>query len=187
MVDGTTLTVTFDEALDTASVPSGSSVFTVTVTRDGSTVSGYTVSALSLSSNGTVLTLTLSQAVRGGDTVTLAYVQPSSGTKLQDRATTPNPVADFTTGSGDVPAVDNRTPSVKGVPVFAGAAEAYAIGDRDRGRGGVHPGGVGDDDVLGPARGGGGSRREHAQGALRLRLGQRQAPLRIRGRGGRRG
>ena len=130
MVDGTTLTVTFDEALDTASVPSGSSVFTVTVTRDGSTVSGYTVNALSLSSNGTVLTLTLSQAVRGGDTVTLAYVQPSSGTKLQDRATTPNPVADFTTGSGGVPAVDNRTPSVKGVPVFAGAAEAYAIGDR---------------------------------------------------------
>ena len=57
----------------------------------------------------------------------------------------------------------------------------------DRGRGGVHPGGVGDDDDLGPARGGGGSRREHAQGALRLRLGQRQAPLRIRGRGGRRG
>ena len=129
-VDGTTLTVTFDEALDTASVPSGSSGFTVTVTRDGSTVSGYTVSALSLSPNGTVLTLTLSQAVRGGDTVTLAYVQPSSGTKLQDRATTPNPVADFTTGSGDVLAVDNRTPSVKGVPVFAGAAEAYAIGDR---------------------------------------------------------
>ena len=130
MVDGTTLTVTFDEALDTASIPSGSSVFTVTVTRDGSTVSGYTVSGLSLSPNGRVLTLTLAQAVRGGDTVTLAYVQPSSGTKLQDRATTPNPVADFTTGSGDVPAVDNRTPSVKGVPVFAGAAEAYAIGDR---------------------------------------------------------
>ena len=129
-VDGTTLTVTFDEALDTASVPPVPGGFTVTVTRDGSTVSGYTVSALSLSPNGTVLTLTLAQAVRGGDVVTLAYVQPSSGTKLQDRATTPNEVADFTTGSGDVPAVDNRTPSVKGAPVFAGAAEAYAIGDR---------------------------------------------------------
>ena len=130
MVDGTTLTLTFDEALDTASVPPAPGGFTVTVTRGGSAEPGYTVSGLSLSPNGRVVTLTLAQAVRGGDTVTLAYVQPSSGTKLQDRATTPNPVADFTTGSGGVPAVDNRTPSVKGAPVFAGAAEAYAIGDR---------------------------------------------------------
>ena len=118
MVDGTTLTVTFDEALDTASVPSGSSVFTVTVTRGGSTVSGYTVSALSLSPNGTVLTLTLSLAVRGGDTVTLAYVQPSSGTKLQDRATTPNEVADFTTGMNSVPAVTNNS-TVNAAPTVA--------------------------------------------------------------------
>ena len=118
MVDGTTLTVTFDEALDTASVPSGSSVFTVTVTRDGSAEPGYTVTALSLSSNGTVLTLTLSQAVRGGDTVTLAYVQPSSGTKLQDRATTPNEVADFTTGMNSVPAVTNNS-TVNAAPTVA--------------------------------------------------------------------
>ena len=129
-VDGTTLTLTFDEALDTASIPGAPGGFTVAVTRAGSAEPGYTVTGLLLSPNGTVVTLTLAQAVRGGDTVTLAYVQPSSGTKLQDRATTPNPVADFTTGSGDVPAVDNRTPSVKGAPVFAGAAEAYAIGDR---------------------------------------------------------
>ena len=126
-VDGAALTVTFDEALDTASVPTATGGFTVTVTRGGS-VSGYTVSALSLSSSGTVLTLTLAQAVRGGDAVTLAYVQPSSGTKLQDRATVPNEVADFS--GADAKVVDNRTPSVKGVPVFAGTAEAYAIGDR---------------------------------------------------------
>ena len=128
MVDGTTLTVTFDEALDTASIPAAPGGFTVTVTRAGSAEPGYTVSALSLSPNGRVLTLTLAQAVRGGDVVTLAYAKPS--TPLQDRATTPNEVADFTTGSGGVPAVDNRTPSVKGAPIFAGAAEAYAIGDR---------------------------------------------------------
>ena len=127
-VDGTTLTLPFDEALDTASVPPAPGGFTVAVTRDGSAEPGYTVSGLSLSPNGTVVTLTLAQAVRGGDVVTLAYAKPS--TPLQDRATTPNPVADFTTGSGGVPAVDNRTPSVKGAPVFAGAAEAYAIGDR---------------------------------------------------------
>ena len=98
------------------------------MTRAGSAEPGYTVSGLSLSPNGRVLTLTLAQAVRGGDVVTLAYAKPS--TPLQDRATTPNEVADFTTGSGGVPAVDNRTPSVKGAPIFAGAAEAYAIGDR---------------------------------------------------------
>ena len=44
-VDGATLTVTFDEALDAASVPAAPGGFTVTVTRDGSTVSGHTVSA----------------------------------------------------------------------------------------------------------------------------------------------
>ena len=137
MVDGTTLTVTFDEALDTASVPSGSSGFTVAVTRAGSAEPGYTVTGLSLSSNGRVLTLTLSLAVRGGDTVTLAYVQPSTGTKLQDRATTPNPVADFTTGSGGVPAVTNNStvtaPTVATVipdqTATAGTAFSYAFPD----------------------------------------------------------
>ena len=118
MVDGTTLTVTFDEALNTASVPPAPGGFTVAVTRGGSAEPGYTVSGLSLSPNGTVLTLTLSQAVRGGDTVTLAYVQPSTGTKLQDRATTPNEVADFTTGMNSVPAVTNNS-TVNAAPTVA--------------------------------------------------------------------
>ena len=124
-VDGDALAVTFDEALDAASVPTAPGGFTVTVTRGGSTVSGHTVSALSLSSTGTVLTLTLAQAVRSGDAVVLAYAKPS--TPLRDRATTPNDVADFTTGSGDVLAIENLTPSVKTV-AFAGAAQTYAIG-----------------------------------------------------------
>ena len=118
MVDGTTLTVTFDEALGTASVPPAPGGFTVAVTRGGSAEPGYTVSGLSLSPNGRVLTLTLSQAVRGGDTVTLAYVQPSTGTKLQDRATTPNEVADFTTGMNSVPAVTNNS-TVNAAPTVA--------------------------------------------------------------------
>ena len=46
-----------------------------------------------------------------------------------DRATTPNKVANFTTGSGGVPEVDNRTPSVKTV-AFAGTAGALAIGGK---------------------------------------------------------
>ena len=126
-VDGATLAVTFDEALDAASVPAAPGGFTVTVTRGGSTVSGHTVSDLSLSSSDTVLTLTLALAVRSGDLVTLTYAKPS--TPLRDQATTPNEVADFTTGMDDVLAVENRTPSVKTV-AFAGAAQTYAIGDR---------------------------------------------------------
>ena len=106
-VDGDALTVTFDEALDAASVPAAPGGFTVTVTRDSSTVSGHTVSALSLSSTGTVLTLTLAQGVLTGDLVTLAYAKPS--TPLRDRAVTPNDLANFTTGSDDVPAVINGT------------------------------------------------------------------------------
>ena len=120
-VDGTALKVTFDEALDATSIPTSSSAFTVTVSRDGSPVSGVTVSTLSLSPSGTVLTVTLSQAVRGGDTVTLAY-RPPAQSPLRDRATTPNQVAAF---SGR--AVDNQTPSVTGV-AFAGSAGALAIG-----------------------------------------------------------
>ena len=183
-VDGTTLTLTFDEALDTASVPAAPGGFTVAVTRGGSAEPGYTVSALSLSSNGRVLTLTLSQAVRGGDTVTLAYAKPSTR-PLQ------GPGGDAQRGRG----LHRRRCEGRGQPHAVGEGRAGvrrrggSLRDRrqDRGRGGVHPGGVGDDDVLGPARGGGGSRREHAQGGLCVRLGQRQAPLRIRGRGGRRG
>ena len=125
-VDGATLKITFDEALDTSSVPAAPGGFTVTVTRGGSAVSGHTVSTLSLSSDGTVLTLTLALAVRGGDEVKLAYEPPGTN-PLQDRATTPNPVAGFT--SADAKDVENSTPSVKGLPVFAGGAAAYAIGE----------------------------------------------------------
>ena len=125
-VDGATLKVTFDEALDTSSVPAAPGGFTVTVTRGGSAVSGHTVSTLSLSSDGTVLTLTLALAVRGGDEVKLAYEPPGTN-PLQDRATTPNPVAGFT--SADAKDVENSTPSVKGLPVFAGGAATYAIGE----------------------------------------------------------
>ena len=125
-VDGATLKVTFDEALDTSSVPAAPGGFTVTVTRGGSAVSGHTVSTLSLSSDSTVLTLTLALAVRGGDEVKLAYEPPGTN-PLQDRGTTPNPVAGFS--SADAKDVENSTPSVKGLPVFAGGAEIYAIGE----------------------------------------------------------
>ena len=73
-VDGTTLTVTFDEALDPASVPPGSA-FTVTV--------GGTAVALAspdpVAVRGRTVTLTLASAVPPGDTVTVSYTVPTGG------------------------------------------------------------------------------------------------------------
>ena len=124
-VDGTTLTVTFDEALDPDSIPAAPGGFTVTVTRGGSTESGFSVSGIALDGAGTVLTLTLNRAVRGGDAVVLGYAPPSTN-PLRDRAAAPNDVAAFTTGQDGVEAVDNRTPSVRTV-AFVDAAAALAI------------------------------------------------------------
>ena len=71
-VDGTTLTMTFDEALDPASVPPGSA-FTVTV--------GGTAVALAspdpVAVRGRTVTLTLASAVSPGDTVTVSYTVPT--------------------------------------------------------------------------------------------------------------
>ena len=90
-VDGTALIVTFDEALDTASVPTATGGFTVTVIRGGNAVPGHTVTGVAVS--GPTVTLKLAQGVLPGDTVTLAYTPTS--TPLRDRAVTPNEVAAF--------------------------------------------------------------------------------------------
>ena len=74
------------------------------------------------------MTLTLNQAVRSGDVVVLLYTPPGVD-PLQDRATTPNAVATFTTGQGDVPGIDNTTPGVRTV-TFAGTAATLTIGDK---------------------------------------------------------
>ena len=76
-VKGGTLTVTFDEALATGSAPAGSA-FALTATPAGGgavrTVRGRsTVSIL-----GSTATVTLVSAVRGGETVTLAYTKPGT-------------------------------------------------------------------------------------------------------------
>ena len=50
-VDGATLVVTFDEALDTASIPAAPGGLTLTVSRSGGSVTAPTVSGLSLPSS----------------------------------------------------------------------------------------------------------------------------------------
>ena len=79
-VDGAVLTLTFSEALDTASQPPASS-FAVTVGGTARTVDAVAVS-------GKVVTLTLSSAVTSGQTVTVGYTVPTgAGAKpVQDAA-----------------------------------------------------------------------------------------------------
>ena len=82
-VDGNTLTVTFNEALDEGSTPA-SRAFTVSGARTG------TGTAMVV---GTTVTVTLDAAVVAGETVTVSYTKPAS-TPLRDLAG--NEVASFT-------------------------------------------------------------------------------------------
>ena len=77
-VDGATITLTFDEPLDTGEVPDRSA-FAVTVAGSGRGVDTVAVS-------GSVVTITLVTAVVAGDTVALAYTAPTgdSSSRLQD-------------------------------------------------------------------------------------------------------
>ena len=68
-VDGAALTLTFGEALDTASQPASSS-FAVSVAGSARTVDAVAVS-------GSAVTLTLSSAVASGETVTVGYTVPT--------------------------------------------------------------------------------------------------------------
>ena len=105
-VNGTRLTLAFDEPLDEGSVPGAPGGFMVTVIRDGNTVSGHTVTDIAVS--GPTVTLTLAKGVlpQDTDTVTLAYTKPT--TPLRDRAVTPNDVAAFSGQS-----VDNLTDALE--------------------------------------------------------------------------
>ena len=79
-VDGDTLTLTFNEVLDTGETPDGTA-FTVTV---GGNSRGVDAAAVS----GSAVTLTLVTAVSAGETVTLGYRVPTvqSDARLQDLA-----------------------------------------------------------------------------------------------------
>ena len=70
-VDTTTLTLTWNEALNATAVP-GVSAFSVMVANQSRAVTGVSVS-------GSVTTLTLASAVDRGDAVTVSYVPPASG------------------------------------------------------------------------------------------------------------
>ena len=114
-VNGTVLTLTFSEALDTDSKPSAGA-FAVTV--DGS---ARTVDAVALS--GSAVALTLASAVTSAETVTAGYTVPTGAdaAPLQDAAG--NAVAGFTdeSVSNDTPAPENTAPA--GLPEISGTAQ----------------------------------------------------------------
>ena len=114
-VDGPTLTLTYDEALDENSEPS-SDAFLVTVGGTGRAVDGVSVS-------GSSMILTLGSAVGSGATVTVSYAAPAdtAAPRIQDEAG--NPAASFS----DRP-VENNTPPpantpATGAPTISGTAQ----------------------------------------------------------------
>ena len=95
-VNGSTLTLTFDEALDAGAPPSGSA-FTVTV--DGAERNVVVVGV-----GGADVLLTLASAVEAGDAVTVAYDKPDGDNAIKD--TDGNKADSFA-----AQAVTNNTPS----------------------------------------------------------------------------
>ena len=101
-VNGAELTVTFNEPLDEDSAPSGSA-FTVTARLGGGPIR-HVDGTGTANVDSAALTVTLAEAVLGGDTLTVAYAPPDNG-PVRDLAG--NAAAAF---SGQ--AVANETPAV---------------------------------------------------------------------------
>ena len=106
--DGLTLTVTYNEAMDTSALPA-SSAFTVEATPSGGTETTYALaSSTPVSISGSAVTLNLAAPIPHSDTgVKVTYAKPQSGMVLQDLAG--NDAAGFTdqsvTNNSEVPRV----------------------------------------------------------------------------------
>ena len=109
-VDGATLTITFDEPLDTGETPENSA-FAVTVAGNSRGVDAVALS-------GSAVTLTLASAVSAGEVATVDYTVPTgeSTNKLQD--TSGNAAASFSgqAATNNTQAADPLTASVSAVP-----------------------------------------------------------------------
>ncbi len=108
-VDGTSLVLTYDEALDTSSEPA-TSAYSVSV------AGGTGVAPSSVNVSGMTVTLTLGTAVTAGQTVTVTYIVPTS-----------NPVQDA--AGNDAAALTNRsvTNNTNAPPVFANTTATRTI------------------------------------------------------------
>ena len=106
--DGATLTLTYDEALDTASVPA-SSAFGVKV----NTVAAPLATATPVSISDKTVVLNLATPAREGETVTLTYTKPSTN-PIQD--SDGNDAASLT----DEPVTNSSTLNATGKPEISG-------------------------------------------------------------------
>ena len=110
-VDGSVVTLTFNEGLDESSEPAAGA-FTVTV-------AGATRGVTTVDVSGNTLTLTLASAVAAGEAVTVAYAQPADANARRLEDTAGNPVASF--GARTVTNDTNAPPT--GLPTIAGIAQ----------------------------------------------------------------
>ena len=109
-VDGATLTLTFNEALDGNSEPA-TTAFTVTVSGNARAVESVDVS-------GGAATLTLASAVSSEDTVTVSYTAPASEAAERLRDAVGNAAASFTDESvtNDTAPAETRVPDAPNAP-----------------------------------------------------------------------
>ena len=131
VVDGTSLTLTYSEALDEDSSPDAGA-FAVTVAESARTVDTVDVS-------GNAAVLTLASAVASGETVTVGYTVPTGSDAALLKDTAGNAVGSFSGESvtNDTPAAQNSSPT--GLPEISGTpqvgveltASALAIEDGD--------------------------------------------------------
>ena len=119
-VDGSTLVITFDESLAAAS-GLANSAFTVKV--GGSSVGLGGSPTLS----GATLTLTLSAAVAPGDTVTVSYDKPTSGSNNTLADASGNEVASFSDQAVDNNTADTTAPALDGNPTVDGSTLVIAF------------------------------------------------------------
>lgn len=141
-INGTSLVLTYDEALDSASLPGGSA-FTIMV-------NGAAIAANQVAISGSKVTLTLPSAVKDTDTVFIAYtpgskpiqdVAGNDGAALTGRTVTNNtltppsppilPTNPNDPGSGDGGGVTNNpTPALNGKDAKPGTTIALFSGDQ---------------------------------------------------------
>ena len=112
-VDGETLTLTWDEALDETSAP-GTEAFTVTVGGAARTVDALEV-------KGRAVVLSLATAVEPGEAVTVGYAVPTGAGAKPVRDAARNAAAGFS-GEAVTNATTSNTPAT-GKPVVSGTAQ----------------------------------------------------------------
>ena len=128
LADGNTIQLAFSEDLQSANLPPAAAF---TGTAGGSAV---TVTGVAAESTADVLQITISPPIGQGQTVVVAYEDPTAvddANAIQDAAGNDSP--DFTTGSGSVPAVTNNSALTNEVLASWSLTPAsLAVGDQFR-------------------------------------------------------